>query len=244
MRRLIAWVSLLGAVCIIGLGAIRLTLPKSEPLPPRQAVLDPGGCPMPCFLGIRLGVTSIQEALQILGNSPYIDPNSISALTSGEGPSTYTVNWRQPSVMLSAIQAKAAGQDIQIRSASGQDVVQMIIVQISVPLGDFLPLFGPPPVSGLVYYQGQGLLYVMEYPAWGMDYNVLWADCKQGQSIAFLNGTTYMLRSPGSFSSALSSTDNIGWHGFTSRPFDQMARQYQCPTIEPPLNGWFARLFG
>lgn len=242
MRRLIGWVALCCAVSVVGIGVIRLTLPRGEP-PARQAVLAPGKCPMPCVLGIRPGVTPIQDAVQILRSSPYIDPNSIALLSSGEGTVTYTANWRHPAEMFSTTQAKSAGQDLQIRAGAGDHLVQTVIIQINLPLGAFLPLFGPPPRSGLTYYQAQGLFYVMEYPALGMQY-MTWADCKQGQSIASLIGTTYMLQSPNNFISELNSADALRWHGFTTKPFDQMVQQYQCPSVESPLNGWFARLFG
>ncbi|MHB8624734.1 MAG: hypothetical protein ACYDBJ_18840 [Aggregatilineales bacterium] len=241
MRRLTVWVSLLCVIAITGIGAIRAMSPTNDPLALRRAILNPGRCPMPCFIGIRPGVTSIHEALQILRSSPYLDPNSITALAPGESAGSFTINWRTPGAMLSGSQAERAGQDVLIENEPGSDAVKIIIVHINVPLGDFVPLFGPPPSTALRLLPNDGLFYVVEYPALGMQYDV-WADCKQGQVIPALSGTSYVLQAPGEFQSQVSSTDNLGWHGFTARPFDQLAAQSNCTTPDP-LNGWFARLF-
>jgi len=245
MRRLMSWVSLLCLTGCIGVGAIQMASRSNDPFEGPRAALAPGSCPMPCFMGIRPGVTTMEQAVQLLSTNPYVNATSIHSLSPGENADTYVANWAMPSTMVSTASGKPTGPDIQVRDTPGRDVVNMIIVQVNIPLGDFLPLFGPPPSTSLTREPGPNgeLFYVVAYPALGMQYDS-WVDCRQGQAVASMVGTTYMLLTQGDFGSLVPMSQNQGWHGFSSRPFDHMAKANQCSPGESPLNMWFARLFG
>jgi hypothetical protein len=45
----------------------------------------PEGCPMPCFMGIRPGVTTVEEAIAILEAHEWIDTVSRYEITEGLG---------------------------------------------------------------------------------------------------------------------------------------------------------------
>lgn len=62
--------------CILGLGAASSEIPFTGDL---ALILDGGeDCPMPCWAGIRPGVTSADEALNILYSHPWIGEVQIS----------------------------------------------------------------------------------------------------------------------------------------------------------------------
>lgn len=244
MRRLAAWAALFCMVVVVGMGTIQIGMVSRDPFMIAQAVLEPGNCPMPCLMGIRPGITSMEQAAQLLRINPYIDPKSIQFPAAGETAGEFTANWRNPSLLLSNTSSNGSG-DIVVERTPNLDVVKGIIVQINMPLGDFVPLFGPPPRTGLRHLPGPNgeLFYIMEYPAMGMQYDA-WVECKQGQTVPSLVGNTYILQAPAGFISQLAVAEDLGWHGFTSRPFDQIAKQDQCSSSESPINLWFARLFG
>jgi hypothetical protein len=170
-------------------------------------------------------------------------------LVPAETTGPISANWRRPERIFNGGSGNQSNQDILIESGQGSDVVNSIIIQIDLPLGDFVPLFGPPPSTGLRQLPGLNgnLFYMMEYRELGMQY-LAWIKCKAGQEVSSLIGNTYVLQAPSGFISQLAPGENMGWHGFTSRPFDQMAnqmaKQNECPSGESPLNQWFAQLFG
>jgi len=245
LHRLMVLASLFCLLLVAGIGAIQIGTASRDPFMIVQAVLDPGKCPMPCLMGIRPGITSMEQAAQLLRTNPYIAPDSIQYLAAGEVAGAFTANWRNPSALLNNTSGSNSNQNIVVENTPNLDVVNTIIVQVNIPLGNFVPLFGPPPRTGLRHLPGPNveLFYIMEYPAMGMQYDT-WVECKQGQAVPSLVGDTYVLQAPATFISQLAVSENLGWHGFTSRPFDQVAQQDQCPPGASPVNLWFARLFG
>lgn len=62
-------------VTIILLSGIMLVI-HAQPYDDHElrALLMPEGCEMPCFMGIRPGVTTVDEAVKILENSGWVNP--------------------------------------------------------------------------------------------------------------------------------------------------------------------------
>src|SRR5579859_1616086 len=193
MRKFTAWVSIVCLIGVVGIGLLRAAQPTRDQFAQSRQVLESGNCPMPCVMGIRPGVTTMQAAQQLLHDNPAIDPKSLQLLAPDQPNGTFTANWRVPAAMLAAIPPNNAAQAIIVENAQGQDVVSMVVIQINIPLGDFLPLFGSPQRTALRHDPGPAgdLFYVMEYPALGMQYDTR-ASCQQGQVVSALIGQTYV----------------------------------------------------
>lgn len=58
-----------------------------------KTFFHPIGCPRPCWLGIRPGVTTLSEALQILKESPWIGRVYEAGLTDPDGPPHIVWEW-------------------------------------------------------------------------------------------------------------------------------------------------------
>ncbi len=191
----------------------------------RLGALDPKGCPMPCWMGIQPGVTTMLEAVQLIHDSPYIDPNSITPLTSNAGIS-FKVNWKAPDRMLNAVPADASTLTIDIE-ADTQDRVKVIFVPITVQLGDFVRLYGAPERTIVNHFADNRLFIVLEYARWGLQYSAN-LPCRLNTQPIIAEGSVYLLQARDGFVSQGGGKVIEGWHGFSNRELDRMAQKAGC----------------
>jgi hypothetical protein len=104
--------------------------PADSPL--RPLLTPPDGCPAPCFLGIRPGVTTLAEATAILNTSPYVE----------------NTRWQQSYIQVLYWRWKAVPYDVIDSAAEGRlwiedDIVQEVAVSTTLAFGDVWLLLGP-----------------------------------------------------------------------------------------------------
>jgi hypothetical protein len=122
----------------------------------RALLTPPDGCPAPCFMGIRPGVTSADEAEQILKAHPWI--KYVPARPRYNG---YTIEF-----IWNGKQPKWIGND----SLTGVGIVNGKVTNISLylnrPLGEFQLVYGPPDWSTFsILSNGKAAAYSSVY--WG-----------------------------------------------------------------------------
>ncbi|HVU12248.1 MAG TPA: hypothetical protein VHD90_13275 [Phototrophicaceae bacterium] len=114
-------------LCLIALSLIVLQPNDNAAL--RSFFNPPPGCAAPCFLGIRLGVTTQEEAAQILHRQPWVDTIT---LTSSD-MLTWTWNGQQPAFVSSY------SSDAQLGTIEfAQGVASRISLNTSIRWGDVL----------------------------------------------------------------------------------------------------------
>jgi hypothetical protein len=107
-----------------------------------RALLLPEGCEMPCFMGIRPGVTTADEAIRLLQASEWT--NSVNTYDNGDTQQLGTVTWRwndHASHFLSAA-------DINTLSVT-DNIVENIYIWTSVPFGEMWLTLGTASQYGL-----------------------------------------------------------------------------------------------
>jgi hypothetical protein len=126
--------ALKAAVGLTGFFALALLLIRAQPYDDHdlRAVLLPEDCEMPCFLGIRLGVTTFQEALKVLQAHPWVGDIYLSDPVDER---SFQVDWSgsQPAWM----RGRAL---LQVQYG----VVQDIYLGTAIPLGDLWLALGLP----------------------------------------------------------------------------------------------------
>ncbi len=95
-----------------------------------QALLFSGDCALPCFMGIRPGITTVQEAYDLLERHPWVDHVKQHIWFSGPNNNLFSWTWsgQQPAFINSA----APG----VFSAHGS-LVDVVQVSTTIPLGAF-----------------------------------------------------------------------------------------------------------
>ncbi len=96
-----------------------------------HAILVPSdGCALPCFMGIRPGITTVQEAYDLLERHPWVDHVKQHIWFSGPNNNLFSWTWsgQQPAFINSA----APG----VFSAHGS-LVDVVQVSTTIPLGAF-----------------------------------------------------------------------------------------------------------
>jgi len=228
MIRFAARCGLLVGVLVLTIGTIRFGLPRA--LPPNEylRMIDPHGCPMPCWLGIRPGVTTMTEAIDLLHDNPYIDAKSIQPFNSGSELVSLIARWRTPiDPPFSPDPNDVGTRTVILQNTPGYDVVKIIILHVNIPLGEFVQQFGPPDRSAVAREPIGTLFYVLEYPQMGMQFSAF-LPCRKGLSIANVVGTNLLLQPLDQFQSQIGDTINLGWSGFSSTPFDERATRPGC----------------
>jgi hypothetical protein len=113
-----------------------------------RKLLMPDGCPMPCFIGIRPGVTTVNEAVRLLEKSAWVNPSSVTV------SSRYNVvrlewawNGHQPAALDSGAAATAVAtilpgfnQDSPLDE--GQRVITGMSINTRISYGDVRLLLG------------------------------------------------------------------------------------------------------
>ncbi len=108
----------------------------------RQLLL-PEGCPAPCFMGIRPGVTTRDEAMKLLAASGWVDMGaSTSFIENNNFPLTLKWNGRQTRFLNAG---EGFGLQIIFQRAAPQTVVQIAFnLNNNVTIGDIYLLLGKP----------------------------------------------------------------------------------------------------
>ena len=209
------------------LGAIRIVLPGTGSTVPRLSVIDPQHCPMPCWLDIQPGVTTMTDAVLKLHNSPYIDPASIQPFGSAANSISLQAEWHNPLQMLSIVRADITQQSVVIENEPGLDLVKDILIHVNIRLGDFILRFGSPGKAIIRRLPNGDLFYVLEYPALGLQYDTF-LTCQPGQMVMSLYGSTMILQALKDYVSQTGGQLNSDWHGFSPRLLDNISSRYQC----------------
>jgi hypothetical protein len=103
-----------------------------------RALLMPEGCEMPCFMGIRPGVTMVDEAVKILENSGWVKQDEI--YRNKDSGLIWQVTWTWASNAPYVTTTTDFGTLGVI-----DNVVNEIYIPTSVPLGDIWMIMGIPP---------------------------------------------------------------------------------------------------
>jgi hypothetical protein len=96
-----------------------------------RTVLLPTNCTMPCFMGIRPGVTTMEEAVQLLRASGWVAQVQDDPSTVGFNAITWTWNERRPAF----IRADSQGLLLSHTDANMINIVDRIRVETTVPFG-------------------------------------------------------------------------------------------------------------
>jgi hypothetical protein len=130
------------AVCI---GLIRAQPYDDSEL--RVFLTPPDGCPIPCFLGIRPGVTALDGALAALRTHAWVEDVTFSAAEVVH----WTWNGQQPT---GVVDAREGGFVLL-----GEDnIVSVIVLRTTIRFGDVWLMYGQPPISSSSF-QADGIFY-------------------------------------------------------------------------------------
>jgi hypothetical protein len=131
------------ALLLSGLWLLPVLLIRAQPYDPsalRAFLTPPEGCPAPCFMGIRPGVTTVAEAFAILDEHPWLVPGSLKDFGVNTGFSWWWAD-AAPSWIDRATRP-------QLHTYDGE--VNDIIVQTTIPWGDFVFVMGKTRIYGLI----------------------------------------------------------------------------------------------
>jgi hypothetical protein len=134
LRPLLAAV-LLTACFVLCIGLIRAQPYDESAL--RAFLAAPEGCPRPCFIGIRPGTTTVEEALSILDSHSWIAGVTRYEATDGRGVTALTATW-------SSVQSAFVDDSEELWLGVDGNIVQAIFIPTRVPLAHIWLLYGPP----------------------------------------------------------------------------------------------------
>jgi len=137
---------LIAVVLLMVLFAACITLIRAQPYDDselRAFLAPPDDCPMPCFLGIRPGVTTLEETVGILEAHEWIGLVSSFEATEGRGVVFVTASWsgRQPDFIDS---------DAALWLGVNDETIESIFIPTRIPLGYIWLLYGAPSYSDVV----------------------------------------------------------------------------------------------
>ena len=161
--RLLRLISLI-ALCLALLFSATIAVIRAQPYSDQtiRDILQPEGCHMPCFMGIRPGITQMREATAILGLNPWIDSIS-SHIDSGccSIATTWRWNGKQPPILDNGDNAVYFNYDPN----KGTQTVQNIALHTRMETGYVILLLGAWPKDNSGALRGLGYAYVeMYYP--------------------------------------------------------------------------------
>jgi hypothetical protein len=163
MRLLLTFILLLTLFFSACIGLIRAQPYDDSEL--RTFLAPPDGCPRPCFMGIRPGVTRAEEATAILEAHEWINTVSRYEATEDVGIVSLTATWsgRQPDFIDSSVALWLSVRD---------NSIQMISIPTRIPLGQiFLQL-------GIPQYGEVAVNPIPEPPSTSSGYYALYHDGK------------------------------------------------------------------
>jgi hypothetical protein len=107
----------------------------------RALLTPPDGCPIPCFMGIRLGVTTFREAVAILNAHPWV---ARVAVNGTYYQSIHILRWtgRQPDFIDTT-------RSITLRISRGGRVGE-VFIPTTLSAGSVYPLLGEPSAADIL----------------------------------------------------------------------------------------------
>lgn len=132
------------AICCLFLFALPLLLIHSQPYNDHdlRALLMPEGCKMPCFMGIRPGMTTMDEAVKVLNTSDWT--SNLETISDEKGQlNSLTWNWTDaaPTIFDHKITAEIEANYPGMQSIP---IVENIQLDITVHVGELYLLWGEP----------------------------------------------------------------------------------------------------
>ncbi len=119
--------------------------------------LLPKGCPVPCLMGIRPGITTMDEAVAILEANSWV--GQIEKESNGY---SHTIKWTWNNQIPKRIIPTSHGQ-ISATQISGKLLVDTIMISSFLQLGEVYVILGPPDTEKLIfdgYSVGEQYAYV------------------------------------------------------------------------------------
>ena len=125
---------------------VALTRAYSADSPLRPLIAPPDGCPAPCFLGIRPGETTLDEAVAILDSSPWVEES--------RRQTSYVdvIYWRWNGVPYDVIDPASEG-----RMWIEHGVIKEVSVNTRLTFGDVWLLLGPAERGSFMIGKASGL---------------------------------------------------------------------------------------
>ncbi|MBI1278946.1 MAG: hypothetical protein GC179_12530 [Anaerolineaceae bacterium] len=135
------------ALIPIALFTIALILIHTQPYDDHELreLLLPEGCPAPCFMGIRPGITTKDEAMKLLASSGWVEMGDSTSLIENDNfPLTLKWNGKQAQLLNAE---EGFGLRVIFQRASPKTVVQITFnLTTQVSLGDVYLLLGKPAI--------------------------------------------------------------------------------------------------
>lgn len=227
MRRFLASTALLTLLISGTLGLARFSAVPG-PLPGKLALLDPGECAMPCWGGVRPGVTTTLEAVRLLLSNPLIDPKSIRPLC--DTCRAFILNWKDAANRAPNIPSIVPEYDMLVAPLEAVDMVGSLTLRVDVTVGDLLLEFGNPQqvrvgVSSPV--PGNNVFQIYSYPQLGMTY-ALYTTCLRNQHPAALRGIYYTLAPLDNQPILGGDVVNQHWHGLSDHELNSAIAISRC----------------
>jgi hypothetical protein len=144
--------------------AVVLLLIRAQPYDDHdlRLLLVPEDCEMPCFMGIRPGVTTAEEAMQILEASGWVEQMTIATQYASRDVNEVTWRWND--------QFPFGGADLigivpygNFMTLSG-DVVKSMVVATTLSLADLSFIWNEPAQYGMSTFPKHYLYYAVVYP--------------------------------------------------------------------------------
>ena len=174
-RSLLRWALILSGVCLLPIAVIRAQPYDDSEL--RAFLTPPDGCPVPCFMGLRPGVTTTGEALAILGNHEWVKDLGDINLDDFPDPSNIPISsasWRWNSLgpqWLSSTGRYMDGLNGSFWVEDGK--VVSLEMDTSIHIGDLILVFGIPDKTAVLSYDGLSGDRVYDYSAWYRDEGII-----------------------------------------------------------------------
>jgi hypothetical protein len=131
------------------LAALPIVLIRAQPYDDsdlRTFLTPPEGCPAPCFMGIRPGVTTVDEAVTILEGQEWVQ--SVRAFQGANDESDLIINWKQCCANQPAWLNYHTSALIEQRSGIVIAVEYALLIDLTV--GDLYAALGKPESLSLV----------------------------------------------------------------------------------------------
>lgn len=157
---------LLTLICVVPIALIRAQPYDDSEL--RAFLTPPDGCPMPCFMGIRPGVTTVDEAIAILEGHEWVASvgedyvKLMQEISEDELPPLLTtIDWEwngaQPVWVDSTRNARFFDADRE---------VSIVVINTLIPLGDVLLAYGIPDNARLIWMNSDWFGHQFNYDVW------------------------------------------------------------------------------
>ena len=143
-----------------------------------RELLLPEGCPAPCFMGIRPGVTTKDDVIAILKASDWVDHNSINILemksypnsTGSEQLSVIEWSWKRNANRLLTSHKNYIDGSVYARN----NLVEKIAINIHIRLGEIYNSLGNPSKVGFASIRNVippwGITIFYLYPQYGFEF--------------------------------------------------------------------------